>query len=102
MYEPDCIFVHDETALKEPDLALVFALKCQRAAAKNYNMLEVEKSKSTQLERDIEWYKCEMETLKRQSWNRSGSQSGYQQFGSRDHVSAPLRHPRAASVVRRV
>ena len=110
---PDCIFVHDETALKEPELALEFALKCQRAAAKNYNMMEVEKSKSTQLEHDIEWYKREMDTLKRQSWNQSGSQSGFQQFGSRDHVSAsavfplaplrsPLRRPCAASGGRRV
>ena len=68
---PDCIFVHDETALNDPELTLDFALKCQRAAAKNYQKLEVEKTKSTQLELDIECHKREIITLKHQLWTMS-------------------------------
>ena len=59
----ECIFVHDETALTDPELTLRFALKCQRAAAMNYQKLAVEKTKSTKLERDLEWYKRELNRL---------------------------------------
>ena len=78
--------------MNDPELTLDFALKCQRAAAKNYKMLEVEKTKSTQLELDIEWYKREVITLKHQLWTQS-------QSSSRQLFEAP--RPRATSVASR-